>query len=594
MASKVSDFIVERLFLWGVKYVYGCPGDGINEIIGALSRTTKKIKFIQARRHETAALMACAHAKFTGETGVCVSASGPGAIHLLNGLYDAKMDRQPVVALIGQSSLNGRNFQQEADLLALFKDVAHEFVYIAHDASHMRHVIDRAMRIASTERTVTCVILPMEVQNLDAVKQPAAKHYNIQTGLGNASSILVPRDEELKKAADLLNKGKKIAILTGAGALHAGEEVHLVAEAVGAGVAKALLGKAVLPDTLPYVTGSIGFFGTAATEKLMEECDTLLLIGTSFPYPEFLPKEGQAKTIQIDIDGRRLGMYYPVHINLLGDSKETLLRLIPLIRKKDDQSWRKEIEKSISKWHKEQDVPTTKKDGLIDPRLIFKVLSGILPANSVLTADSGSTASWYAKDIKIRSGMMGSLSGTLAIMGCAIPYAIAAKFAHPERTVIAFAGDGAMQINGNLELLTIAKYWKQWGNPHLIICILNNRELSMESWEPRTMEGEPKAKASQKIPEFNHTAYAESIGLKGQRVNASSDIREAWKTAFNADRPFVLEVMTDPDISPFSQHVLLKNYSDLASSVIKGDRAAMKMAGNKIKQKIRDILSNNE
>lgn len=590
--TKVSDFIIERLSHWGIKRIYGYPGDGISGMLGALDRAKKNIRFIQVRHEEMAALMACAHAKFTGEVGVCLATSGPGAIHLLNGLYDAKMDHQPVVALVGQParSAMGGHYQQEVDLISLFKDVAHEFVHTATDSSQVRHLIDRAIRIAKTERTVTCVVLPNDVQNLEAVKEPQHKHYSLHTGIGHTSSILVPRQEELKKAADILNKGKRVAILAGAGALHAGEEVHQIAEALGAGVAKALLGKAVLPDTLSYVTGSIGFFGTTATEKMMEECDTLLMIGTSFPYSEFLPKEGQAKAVQIDIDGRMLSLRYPVHVNLLGDSKETLLQLIPLLKRKEDQSWRKEIEEKILKWEEEQESEANIKNGPLKPQLVFKELSHILPDRSILTADSGSVASWYARELKIRTGMMGSLSGSLATMGCAIPYAIAAKFAYPDRPVFAFAGDGSMQMNGNLELITIAKYWKEWSNSQLIICVLNNQDLNMVTWEQRLMQGEPKFKASQQLPDFHYADYAESIGLAGLRINSLSDVGEAWKAALGANKPFLLEAVTDPDVSPFPNHILMKNYGNLASSVMKGDRAAMKTAGQKIKQKIKDIL----
>lgn len=592
--ANVSDFIVERLSRWGIKRIYGYPGDGINGMLGALERAQDTLQFIQVRHEEMAALMACAHAKFTGEVGVCIATSGPGAIHLLNGLYDAKMDHQPVVALVGQTarSAMGGHYQQEVDLLTLFKDVACEFVHMATDPSQVRHLIDRAVRIAKTERTVTCVILPNDIQTMDAVKEPPHSHFSLHTGIGHPSPIVIPNAEELQKAADILNKGQKVAMLVGAGAMHATEEVIQIAELLGAGVAKALLGKAALPDELTFVTGSIGFIGTAASEKMMEQCDTLLMVGTSFPYAEFLPKEGQAKAVQIDIDGRMLSLRYPVDVNLLGDSKHTLKSLIPLIHRKEDRSWRMEIENDIRNWHDEQETTAMIKSGALNPRSVFREFSQIIPDNSIITADSGSSASWYALDIRIRKGMMASLSGSLATMGCAIPYAIAAKFAYPDRPAFAFAGDGAMQMNGNMELMTVARYWRKWRNPQLVICVLNNRDLNMVTWEQRMMAGDPKFRESQELPDFNYAAYAESIGLASLRINSLSDIGEAWKTALNANRPFVLEAITDPDVSPFPQHVLMKNYSNLASSVFKGDRVAIKAAGKRIKQKIKDILSN--
>jgi pyruvate dehydrogenase (quinone) len=584
----VADFIIKRLASWGITRIFGYPGDGINGMMGALSRSLENIKFTQVRHEEMAALMACAHAKFTGEVGVCMATSGPGAIHLLNGLYDAKLDHQPVVAIVGQTArmAMGGNYQQEVDLVSLFKDVAHEYVHVASEASQIRHLIDRAVRIARAERTVTCVIIPNDLQTEQAIETPPHEHYSIHTGVGHPSSHIIPTLEALQQAAHILNSGNKVGILIGAGAIEAGDEVVAVANLLQAGIAKALLGKCALPDDLPFVTGAIGFFGTTATEYMMNECDTLLMIGTSFPYAEFLPKEGQARAVQIDIDGRMLSLRYPVDVNLLGDSKQTLQRLIPLLHQKPAREWRQKIEEKISQWNHEQQVLAARVANPLNPQLVFAALSPLLPDNCILTADSGSTASWYARELKVREGMMASLSGTLATMGCAVPYAIAAKFAYPERTVIAFAGDGAMQMNGNLELLTISKYWRSWATPNLIICVLNNKDLNMVTWEQRMMEGDPKFETTQTIPDFDYASYANSIGFLGIRIDSPDQVTDAWLTALNADRPVLIEAITDAEISLFPDHVMVKKAEKLAAAVAKGDDAPLKNTGHILQQSI--------
>src|SRR5438105_5982668 len=339
MADLVADFLLKRLTEWGVHRIYGYPGDGINAIMGALDRAKGKPDFVQVRHEEMAAFMACGHAKFTGQVGVCLATSGPGAIHLLNGLYDAKMDHQPVVAIVGQQAraAMGGDYQQEVDLMSLFKDVAHEYVHMASSPEQVRHLIDRAIRIAEVERTVTCVIIPKDVQEMAAVPKPKHAHGTVHSGIGHANARIIPAREDLERAAEILNQGKRVAMLVGAGCLRAGAEAIQVAEILGAGVAKALLGKAALPDSLPYVTGAIGLLGTKPSWDLMADCDTLFMVGSSFPYSEFLPDEGKAKGVQIDIDGRMLSLRYPMDVNLVGDSRETLKALIPLIRYKKDR-----------------------------------------------------------------------------------------------------------------------------------------------------------------------------------------------------------------------------------------------------------------
>ncbi len=466
MTTTVSDFLVERLSQWGVTRIFGYPGDGINGVFGALSRAQGKIEFVQARHEEMAAFMASAHAKFTGELGVCIATSGPGASHLITGLYDARMDHMPVLAIVGQEARAtlGGNYQQELDLLSMFKDVAGAFVQQASTPSQVQHLIDRAVRTAISERRVTALILPNDLQEAE-YKAPAREHGTVHSGVGDSKPRVVPYEADLQRAADVLNAGEKVAILVGAGALAATDQVIAVAEKLGAGVAKALLGKAVLPDDLPWVTGSIGLLGTEPSYKLMTECDTLLMIGSGFPYSEFLPKEGQARGVQIDLQPDMLSLRYPMEVNLVGDAAETLAALLPLLEHKTPRKWRKKVEGWRATWEKTLEKRALAKADPINPQRVVYELSPRLPGHAIITSDSGSCANWFARDLKIRRGMMCSLSGGLASMGAAVPYAIAAKFAHPKRTVIALVGDGAMQMSNMAELITVAKYWRQWQSP---------------------------------------------------------------------------------------------------------------------------------
>ena len=572
MAKQVSDFLIERLLEWNITRIYGFPGDGINGIMGALNRAKDKMDFIQVRHEESAAFMTCAHSKFTGEVGVCLATSGPGAIHLLNGLYDAKMDHQSVVAIVGQSvrMAMGGDFQQEVDLNSLFKDVAKEYVNTVTTTLQMQQLIDRSIRIAKAERTVTCIIIPNDIQELDA-EDPPRKHGAIHTGIGFPRERIVPSDSELKRTADLLNEGKKVAILVGAGALGAGEEIKQVADLLGAGVAKALLGRAVLPDDISYVTGSIGLLGTKPSWEMMTDCDTLLMIGSSFPYTEFLPKLGQARGVQIDIDARMLSLRYPMEINLLGDSKETLQALIPFLIHKEDRSWREGIEKDIQDWWKVIEARAMEKANPINPQRVFWELSPKLPDNCILSSDSGSAANWFARNLKIREGMKASLSGNLATMCPGVPYAIAAKFAYPDRIPIAMVGDGAMQMLGNNELITISKYWDRWKDPRLVIMVLHNNDLNQVSWEQRVMNGDPKFSGSQDLPDFPYAEYAELLGLKGIKVDDPDFIGDAWDEALSADRPVVLEFITDPDVPTVPPHISFDMMVKFSKTLIKGD-----------------------
>ncbi|MGY2461067.1 thiamine pyrophosphate-requiring protein [Vreelandella sulfidaeris] len=590
--QQVGDFLLKRLGEWGVKRIYGYPGDGSNGIMGGLNRADDQFEFIQTRHEEMAAFMACAHAKFTGEVGICTATSGPGAIHLLNGLYDAKKDHQPVVAIVGQQAraAMGGEYQQEVDLLSLFKDVAHEFVHMATSPAQIRHLVDRAIRIALSERTVTAIIIPNDLQTQPAVETPPHAHGTIHSGVGYAAPLTVPHEDDLRRAAAVLNEGERVAILVGAGALNATDEVIQIAEKLGAGVAKALLGRAALPDDLPFVTGSIGLLGTNPSWEMMSNCDTLLMIGSGFPYSEFLPEEGQARGVQIDIDGRQVSMRYPMEVNLIGDSATTLQALLPHLKQKADRDWREHIEKSIAQWWEVLEERAMADADPVNPQRVFWELSPKLPDNCILTSDSGSAANWYARDLKLRRGMMASLSGGLATMGNGVPYAIAAKFAYPDRVAIALVGDGAMQMNGNAELVTIAKYWKRWSDPRLIIMVLNNQDLNQVTWEMRVMEGDPKYEASQDVPDFPYAEYAELIGLKGIKVSEPDALAGAWDRALSADRPVVLEVMTDPNIPPIPPHIKPEQAKAYMSALMSGDPDALGIVKASFKQFAREFV----
>jgi pyruvate dehydrogenase (quinone) len=566
---------MQRLQEWGVDRIYAFPGDGINGILAGLRKNEDKPRFIQSRHEELAAWMASAHAKFTGTVGVCMATSGPGAIHLLNGLYDAKMDHQPVVAIVGQSATTaiGSQYQQEVDLQSLFKDVASEFCVTVMSPAAVRHCVDRAMRIALDQRTVTCLIFPKDIQEEAAVPEPPQKHDHALTGIGCPVPYIVPQKPDLSAAAKVLNEGKKVAMLVGAGALDAKDEVIQIAELLGAGISKSWLGKAVVPEEVPFCAGHIGLLGSKPSWDMMQDCDTLLVVGSSFPYGEFYPPAGKVKGIQIDIDGRLLSLRFPMDVNLKGDSKQTLQALIPLIQRKADRAWQDTIIENVKKWWKvtESRAMMDGNNGLLNPERVFWELSPKLPDRCILAADSGTTANWYARDLKIRRGMMASGSGNLASMGAAVPYAVGAKFCFPDRVAIAVTGDGAMQMNGINALITVDKYWKEWSDPRCIFLVLNNRDLNQVTWEQRIMMGDIRFVASQEIPDFPYAAYAESLGLRGIRVEKPEEIADAWDRALSSDRPVVLEAITDPDTPALPPHITMKEAKNFTETILRGD-----------------------
>jgi pyruvate dehydrogenase (quinone) len=589
MSKTVGDFFVERLYDWGVRTIFGYPGDGINGVLGALQRTGHKIRFIQVRHEEMAAFMASAHAKFSGEIGVCLSTGGPGAAHLVTGLYDAKCDHMPVLAIAGQAprTARGAHYTQELNLERMFDDVA-DYVYEAAVPSQVRHLVDRAMRTAIGRNGVSVLILPGDLQELP-YEDPPHKHGSVMSGIGYAKPRVVPYEADLRRAAEVLNAGSKVAILVGAGALGATDEVIAVADRLDAGAAKALLGKAALPDDLPWVTGSIGILGTKASWDLMSDCDTLLMIGTGFPYAEFLPKEGKARAVQIDIDPSMLSIRYPAEVNLHGDSAETLRLLLPLLNQKSG-GWRRDVEESVRDWWKTLENRALQPAHPVNPQRVAWELSPQLPPDAIVTSDSGSCANWYARDLRVQRGQMYSLSGGLASMGAAVPYAIAAKFAHPGRPVIALVGDGAMQMNNMAELITVAKYWRTWKDPRWIVCVFNNGDLNQVTWEQRVMEGDPKFNATQQIPDVPYHRFGELIGLKGIFCDNPGEVATAWREALAADRPVVLEFKTDPEVPPLPSHITLEQAKSFMSTIVKGDPKEGSMLAGVARQVLSSIL----
>src|ERR1700734_3263888 len=587
----VADYLLERLRAWDVTKVFAFPGDGINGILAAWGRAGNEPTFIQARHEEMAAFEAVGDAKFTGKFGVCMATSGPGAIHLLNGLYDAKLDHVPVVAIVGQTSRSamGGSYQQEVDLLSLFKDVASEYVQMVTVPEQLPNVLDRAIRTAIAERAPTALIIPADVQELE-YSAPTHEFKMVPSSLGTSWPVVAPDDHAVMSAAEVLNAGSKVAILAGQGARGARRELEEVAGLLGAGVAKPLLGKDVLSDELPYVTGAIGLLGTRPSYELMMNCDTLLTVGSNFPYTQFLPEFGQARAVQIDIDGKFIGMRYPYEVNLVGDAAATLRALIPHLERKQDRSWREGIEANVTRWWDSMAAEAEVEADPVNPMLVFRELSARLPNNAIVTADSGSSANWYARQLRFRGDMRGSLSGNLATMGPGVPYGIGAKFGHPDRPVIVFAGDGAMQMNGLAELITIKHYWEQWSDARLIIAVLHNNDLNQVTWEMRAMEGAPKFTQSQRLPDVSYEGFARSLGLNGIAVEKPEQVGPAWDQALAADRPTVLDVHTDPDVPPIPPHATFEQAKDAAKALLKGDPDKWGVLKEGLITKAREIL----
>ncbi|NKS37856.1 thiamine pyrophosphate-binding protein [Prescottella equi] len=592
MADRnVADYLLERLRAWNVEHVFAYAGDGINGILAAWGRADNHPRFVQARHEEMCAFEAVGYAKFSGRVGVCMATSGPGAIHLLNGLYDAKLDHVPVVAIVGQTnrSAMGGSYQQEVDLASLYKDVAADYVQTVNVPEQLPNVLDRAIRTALSQRAPTALIIPADVQELP-YSPPTHAFKMVPSSLGLDLPQIAPDDDAVRRAADILNAGSKVAMLVGTGARGADAELAEVADLLGAGAAKALLGKDVLSDELPWVTGSIGLLGTRPSYEMMTGCDTLLTVGSSFPYSQFMPDYGQARGVQIDIDARFVGMRYPYEVNLVADARAALRALIPHLERKQDRSWREGIEADVARWWETMDMQARVTADPVNPLRLFSELSPILPDDAIVTADSGSAANWYARQLRFRGDIRGSLSGTLATMGPGVPYGIGAKFAHPGRPAIAFAGDGAMQMNGMAELITVKRYWQEWSDPRLIVAVLHNNDLNQVTWEMRAMGGAPKFTESQSLPDVDYAAFAASLGLQGITVDDPDALAGAWERALSADRPTVLDVHTDPDMPPIPPHATWEQFKDATAAVLGGDENAWGFVKTGIKTKAQEFL----
>ncbi|MDF2698150.1 MAG: thiamine pyrophosphate-binding protein [Labilithrix sp.] len=539
MSTTCSDVILRSLVEWGVRNVYGYPGDGIDGLLGAFNRTSsdaRALRFVQARHEETAALMASGHAKLTGDLGVCVAPSGPGAVHLLNGLYDAKLDHAPVLAIVGETD------QDAIDLPTLFEDVARGHVHVLASPTEVRLLVDRAIRGALAERTVTCLILRKHVQELDA----GASTDSVRGIAGVMRPLVVPSPEALDAAASLLRAGERPAILIGAGARGAEAEVLAMADVLGAGIAKTLLARDILPDDLPFVTGAIGALGTKPSWELMQHCDTLLIVGASF--------------------------HYSTELELVGDAKATLAALLLLLVKNaKTERWRNEIDGWTHEWWHLLEQRALVDAEPVNPEGVIWALSSRLPDKCIVTADCGTVTGWWARDLKLRPGMRAAVSGGLGTMGCAVPYAIAAKLAYPDRPVVACVGDGAMQMNGLAELLTARRCASQWKDPRFIVLVLDNSELASVTWQMRLMRGEPKSSAVEDLPRFDYAAFAELAGFRGIRVQHPSQINDAWDDALSSDHPVLIDAITDPNVVPLPPHVDLKQLEAFGTSLLRSE-----------------------
>jgi pyruvate dehydrogenase (quinone) len=592
MAETVGDHVLRRLREWGVEQVFAYPGDGINGIVAAFGRAEDSPRFIQSRHEEMSAFEAVGFAKFSGRPGVCMATSGPGAIHLLNGLYDAKLDHVPVVAIVGQTerSAMGGAYQQEVDLQALFSDVASDYLVEVNVPQQLPNAIDRAFRTALTRRAPTAVIIPSDLQT-EVWEPPAHAFKQVPSSTpGLLAPSVVPDDADVAAAAEILNAGERVAILVGQGARGAAVEVAEVAEVLGGGVAKALLGKDVLPDTEAWVTGAIGLLGTRPSYELMRDCDTLLIVGSNFPYSQFLPEYGQARAVQIDLDGALIGMRYPTEVNIVADAAAGLRAILPRLMRKSERGWRERIERNVAGWWETVERQAHVAADPVNPMRVVWELSQRLPEDAIVTADSGSAANWYARLLRIRGSVRGSLSGTLATMGPAVPYAIGAKFAHPDRPAIAITGDGAMQMNGMAELLTIARYRRRWADPRLVVCVLHNNDLNQVTWELRAMGGAPKFEESQNLPEVSYAEFARGVGLEAVTVRDPDELGAAWERLLAADRPGVLDVYCDPEVPPIPPHATLEQAKSGLEAVLKGDPSAAHLVVEGAKTKLQEFL----
>lgn len=547
MTDLVADALVARLRDWGADRVFGYAGDGVNTLLGALQRSGAP-EFVSTRHEELAAFMACGHAKYTGRVGVCMATQGPGAIHLLAGLYDAKLDRRPVVAIVGQvvSTALGSGYLQEVDLHALFKDVCGQYVQTVFAPEQALMALDNAMRTSIATSTPTCLIIPHDVQQAEMPENLDHSHGIVPSTAVSAKAMITAPDDQIRRAAEVLNAGERVALLVGRGAAGAAGEIARVVETLGAGVTTSLLGKPVLDEGEPWHTGVMGHLGTTASAELMANCDTLLIVGSNDPWTEFYPAPDQAAAVQIDIQPRVIGAKYPVAAPVVGHAAQALSALSELLQPKTDRAWQDRVRQWTNAWHEEAAQRAAAETTGANAEAVVRALSDHLPPDVRVAVDTGSSTYWYARHLRLPPGVEAHLSGYLASMGCALPYGVAAKLDAPQRPVVALVGDGAMQMSGLLELVTIADRWRSWDDPRFVVLVLHNEDLTEVSWEMREMEGNPRFPASQDVPRFPYAEYAEMIGLRGIRLTDSAAADDAWAKAFSADRPTVIEAVVDP------------------------------------------------
>lgn len=573
--GTVSDFVIKRIEEWGVSRVFAFPGDGIGEFDGALGKAERAgegVHYVRPTHEEICSLMATAHAKFTGEVGVCIATSSPGAFHMLNGLYDAQMDNQPVVAIVGQQGLNalGTFTQQESNLERVLADVA-VYVQTIVSPEQAQAVIDTAFRTARVRLGPAVVILPHDVQGMKMPELAPANWVSRSSAVAPSISI-VPPESEIVKAAAIINAGSKVTFIVGHGANGATDEVLAAAELCGAGLITALRGKQVVPSDVPYHSQQLGLLGSLPSFHQMAGCDTLVFLGTNYPYSQFLPESGQARAIQVDLKPEQMGLRYPTELNLWGDVKAVLTALIPHLDQKTDLSWQNTVADEMVEWENEMEAQAmlSYHDG-VNPRRVYHELNKRLPANAIVTADAGSTADWYGHHIRLRRGMLGDLSGRLATMLAAMPYAVAAKFAYSDRPVICTIGDGAFQMLGMNELITIKKYMKEWDDPQLIIMVLHNNDLTQVSWEMRTEDANPVWSTSQDVESVDYAGWAELVGFTGIRVTSDDEVEAAWDAAFANRGITLIDAYTSKNVPPLPPHITFEFAKNTAEALLKGD-----------------------
>jgi pyruvate dehydrogenase (quinone) len=579
-----ADVLIESLMDWGVEVIFGLPGDGINGIMEALRTRQDKVRFIQVRHEESAAFMACSYAKYTGKLGVCLATSGPGGIHLLNGLYDAKLDNQPVLAITGLQfhDLVGTFTQQDVALDKLYMDVA---VYNERimGPTHVENVTDLACRMATAYRSVAHITFPVDFQEEEVKsRQRSSRNIPHHSSDVDARSAHLPNSAELQQAADVLNRGKKVAILAGRGALDATDELEKAAELLGAPIIKALLGKAAVPDDSPYTTGGIGLLGTKPSQEAMEDCDTLLIVGSSFPYIEFMPKPNQAKGVQIELDPKRIGLRYPVDVGLVGDSRNTLRELIPLLRKKEDRSFLKAAQAGMKDWWKVMEERGTRQDKPMKPQVVAWELGKLLRKDAIVSCDSGTITSWWARQVPVKRGQMHSLSGNLATMACGLPYIVAAQVAYPNRQCVAFVGDGGFSML-MADFVTAVKY-----KLPIKVIVIKNNTLGQIKWEQMVFLGNPEFGVE--LHPIDFAEFAHACGGIGFTVEDPGDCGPVMKEFLDAPGPAILQAVVDPFEPPLPAKVKAEQALHFAESLARGEPNRSKIALTAFGDKVRELI----